>query len=723
MVMVVRSGRPYPLGATWDGAGVNFALFSAHATQVDLCLFDGPEAHHETARLPLPERTDLVWHGYLPGLRPGQLYGYRVHGPYDPAQGHRFNPAKVVLDPYAKAVGRVPRWSEAQCGYRVGHPEADLVPDDRDNAAIAPLAVVVDPTFEWGEEPAPRTPWHDTVIYELHVKGFTALHPEVPAALRGTYLGLASEPALDHLRRLGVTAVELMPVHQHADEPHLVRRGLTNYWGYNTLAYFAPDVRYAVSAAPLDVVREFKTMVRALHQAGLELILDVVFNHTAEGDHLGPTYCFRGIDNAVYYRLRPENPRFYEDFTGCGNTVDLRQPRVLQLVMDSLRYWVLEMHVDGFRFDLASALARGREAVDLTSAFFAAVQQDPVLARVKLIAEPWDAGPGGYLVGRFPPGWREWNGRFRDAARRVWRGETTAVPEFAFRLTGSRDLYEPAGRSPSASINYVTSHDGFTLHDLVSYNEKHNEANGEDNRDGEADNLSWNCGIEGPTADPAIEALRERQKRNFMATLLLSQGVPMISGGDELGRTQVGNNNAYCQDNETSWYPWALSPRAQAFVAFVCRLVELRRAYPHLRRRRFSRPRGDADVGSAALRWFDPDGRLLGDESTRLPPRPSFGLQLAGQALDEVDADGMPGRDDTLLLLFNTGAAPVRFTLPSPGLGRAWQRLLDTAAGDDLGVYREGDGYPLESRSVALLGSTRASRSEVEVAAAGAAAR
>ncbi len=682
---------------------MNFALFSAHATAVELCLFDRPDADRESARLPLTERTDLVWHGYVPGLRPGQLYGYRVHGPYDPASGHRFNPHKVLLDPYAKALGRLPRWSEIQCGYRVGHPDADLVPDDRDNAAIAPLAVVIDPAFSWEDDRPPRIPWHETIIYELHVKGFTALHPDVPAALRGTYLGLASEPALDHLKRLGVTAVELMPVHQHADQPPLVRRGLTNYWGYDTLAYFAPDLRYAVSTSPLDAVREFKTMVRTLHAAGLEVILDVVYNHTSEGDHLGPTYVFRGIDNAVYYRLRQDDRRFYEDFTGCGNTVDLGHPRVLQLVMDSLRYWVLEMHVDGFRFDLASALVRGREGVDLSSAFFAAIQQDPVLAGVKLIAEPWDARPDGYLVGRFPPGWREWNGRFRDAVRRFWRGEVEAVPEFAARVTGSRDLYEAGGRGPCASINYVTSHDGFTLQDLVSYNTKHNEANGEDNRDGESNNLSWNCGVEGPTDEPAIVALRERQKRNLIATLLLSQGVPMLSGGDELSRTQRGNNNAYCQDNETSWYLWTLDPQAEAFLAFVRRLVALRRAHPVLRRRHFDRPQARTGERAPALSWIGPDGALFGAEPHGVPPLAAIGLALTGDRLEDVGEDGVPVRDDTLLVLFNGSPTSVPFRLPSSGPGLTWRRLLDTATGDAAARYREGDVYELQSRSLAVL--------------------
>jgi glycogen operon protein len=539
-------GAPYPLGATWDGIGVNFAIFSEHATAVELCLFSGPDATAESGRMALPEQTDMVWHGYLPDVRPGQLYGYRVHGPYAPRAGHRFNPAKVLIGPYAKAVGRSVRRHDSLFGYRTGDPEQDLSIDTRDNAAYAPLAAVVDEAFTWGTDRPPRTPWHETLIYELHVRGFTALNRHVAEGLRGTYLGVASEPALEHLLKLGVTAVELMPVHHHSDEWHLVQRGLTNYWGYNTLSYFAPDTRYAASPTPLESVREFKMMVRALHAAGLEVILDVVYNHTAEGNHLGPTLSLRGIDNTSYYRLRPDDARFYEDFTGCGNTLNMRSPRVLQLIMDSLRYWVLEMHVDGFRFDLASALARELHEVDKLGAFFDIIHQDPVISQVKLIAEPWDLGEGGYQVGNFPVGWTEWNANYRDAVRRFWRGDGGVVSELATRLAGSSDLYGQSGRRPYASINFITAHDGFTLGDLVSYNEKHNEANGEDNRDGENNNLSWNCGVEGPTDNAAVRKLRWRQMRNLMTTLFTSLGVPMISGGDEMARTQRGNNNAYC---------------------------------------------------------------------------------------------------------------------------------------------------------------------------------
>ena len=554
-----RPGAPYPLGATWDGNGVNFALFSEHATKVELCLFESVEAMLESQRVQVTEQTDMVWHVYLPDVRPGQCYGYRVHGPYEPVNGHRFNPAKVLVDPYAKAVARPVRWDDAMFGYEVGNPAADLSYDERDNAAFTPLASVIDPVFDWQGVRPPATPWHRTVIYEAHVKGLTKLHPDVPPKLRGTYAGVAQPAVVEHLQRLGVTAVELMPVHQHADERLLVKRGMHNYWGYNTLCFFAPNLRYGSTPSAEQTVVEFKTMVRALHAAGIEVILDVVYNHTAEGDHLGPTLSMRGIDNAAYYRLSLQEPRYYVDFTGCGNTLNMRHPRVLQLLMDSLRYWAVDMHVDGFRFDLASALARGLYDMDKLSAFFDVIHQDPVVSQLKLIAEPWDVGPGGYQVGNFPVLWTEWNGRYRDSLRRFWRGDGGTVSDLATRLAGSADLYEQTGRRPYASINFVTCHDGFTLEDLVTYEQKHNEANGEENRDGSDENLNWDCGTEGPTDDPAIRALQARQKRNFITTLFLSQGAPMISGGDEVGRTQNGNNNAYCQDNEIAWTHWELS--------------------------------------------------------------------------------------------------------------------------------------------------------------------
>jgi glycogen operon protein len=701
--MKVRPGKPYPLGATWDGAGVNFALFSEHAARVELCLFDSPEATRESLRITLPEQTDMVWHGYLDGVLPGQLYGYRVHGPWDPAAGHRFNPAKIVLDPYAKAVGRALRWADELFGYTVGHPEADLHRDERDNAAFAPLAAVIDPAFTWGSDRAPRTPWHKTIIYEVHVKGFSRLHPEIPEPLRGTYSALCSEPAIRHFKELGVTAVELMPVHHHAYERHLAERGLSNYWGYNTLAFFAPDLRYAAAPWPGSSVREFKRMVRILHDAGLEVILDVVYNHTAEGNHLGPTLSLRGIDNRAYYRLVPGNERYYTDYTGCGNTLNMVHPRVLQLIMDSLRYWVLEMHVDGFRFDLASALARELHEVDKLGAFFDIIHQDPVLSQVKLIAEPWDLGEGGYQVGNFPVGWTEWNGKYRDTVRRFWRGDG-GVSKMATRLAGSSDLYEQSGRRPYASINFVTSHDGFTLQDLVSYNHKHNEANLEDNRDGENHNLSWNCGAEGPTEDRAIRALRERQKRNLMATLMLSVGVPMISGGDELSRTQRGNNNAYCQDNEISWYPWQLDEEGRDFLEFVKYVVRLRREQPVLQRRKFFQGRPIRGGQVKDIAWFLPGGREMEDSDWNDPAVRSLGVLLAGKELDEVDERGEPLEGDTLFLMMNAHAEPVAFILPAHEPGARWERLLDTADSDwDRRVLLRDHAYRLRGRSLALL--------------------
>ncbi len=696
--MSIRPGAPYPLGATWDGVGVNFALFSEHATKVELCLFDHPEARVESARFELPEQDDMVWHGYLPGVRPGQLYGYRVHGAYDPAAGMRFNPAKVVLDPYAKAVGRLVRWCDENFGYTIGDPREDLSFDERDNAASAPLARVVDAAFTWGEDRPPRTPWHDTVIYELHVKGFTELHSAVPQALRGTYAGLASAPAVRHLQELGVTAVELMPVHHHVVDRHLVDRGLSNYWGYNTLAFFAPEERYAPPHA--DTVREFKMLVRALHAAGIEVILDVVYNHTAEGNQLGPTLSLRGIDNAAYYRLEPD-PRYYLDFTGCGNTLNMRHPRVLQLLMDSLRYWVTEMHVDGFRFDLASALARELYDVDKLSAFFDVVHQDPVISQVKLIAEPWDLGAGGYQVGNFPVLWTEWNGRYRDTVRSFWRGDGGTVSELASRLAGSADLYEHSGRRPHASINFVTSHDGFSLEDLVSYDHKHNEANLDENRDGDDHNLSWNCGVEGPTDDPAVHELRARQKRNFMATLLVSQGVPMIRGGDELGHTQRGNNNAYCQDNELSWLHWDLDGEGEAFLAFVRRMIEIRRENPALRRRRFlhgQRIRG-GDIKD--ITWLAPSGAEMTEDDWNVGFARALGVRLG--AVPEP-AGGPPAPLNTLVLLFNANHEDLDFVLPPDGVGRRWELLVDTAGPRPVRRGQRGkQRYGLAARSVAIL--------------------
>ena len=701
--MKIRPGRPYPLGATWDGRGVNFALFSEHATAVDLCLFDSPEAGREAATYRLTEHTDQIWHGYLPAILPGQLYGYRVHGPYDPAQGHRFNPHKVLLDPYAKAIGRTIDWGDEMFGYRIGDPDRDLSFDDRDNAASALLAAVVDPAFTWGDDRHPRTPWHETVIYELHAKGFTELHHAVPEPLRGTYAGLASEPVIRHLRHLGVTAVELMPVHHHAYDRHLVDRGLSNYWGYNTSAFFAPNIRYAQTATPTGSVREFKMLVRNFHAAGLEVILDVVYNHTAEGSELGPTISFRGVDNAAYYRLSAEDPRYYVDYTGCGNTLNMRHPRVLQLIMDSLRYWVLEMRVDGFRFDLASALARELHAVDRLSAFFDIIHQDPVLSQVKLIAEPWDLGEGGYQVGNFPVGWAEWNGRYRDGVRRFWKGDSGMVSELATRLAGSSDLYGWSGRRPYASINFVTAHDGFTLRDLVSYNEKHNEANGEGNTDGESHNLSWNCGVEGPTDDPSVLATRERQQRNFLATMAISQGVPMLCGGDEMGRTQQGNNNAYCQDNELSWVHWDLSPAEQDLLAFTTYVLALRRAQPVLRRRRFFQGRAIRGHGVEDIVWYRPSGREMDDAAWSAPFTRSFGVWLSGTAIEEQDEDGEPITGDSLYVGLNAHHERVRFHLPKHRPAARWERILDTAQKEWGRRYLVPDNtYRIAARSLAI---------------------
>jgi isoamylase len=705
--MRIWPGSPYPLGATWDGEGVNFALFSENATAVELCLFERPDDARETHRIRIEECTDFVWHIYLPESRPGQLYGYRVHGLYEPEAGLRFNPAKVLIDPYAKAIAGNIDWSDALFGYRIGDPKADLSLDDRENAGSIPKCVVVDQAFTWGGDQLLRTPWDRTVIYEVHVHGFTARHPDVPKNLRGTYAGLATPEVIEHLQHVGVTAVELLPVHHFVRDKHLVDRGLTNYWGYNSIGFFAPDIRYAASPERAHHVWEFKTMVKALHNAGIEVILDVVYNHTGEGNHLGPTLSFRGIDNASYYRLVPDHPRFYQDYTGCGNTLNVRHPRVLQLIMDSLRYWVLEMHVDGFRFDLASTLARELHDVDRLSAFFDIIHQDPVLSQVKLIAEPWDLGEGGYQVGNFPAGWAEWNGRYRDAIRRYWKGDGGQVAELAYRLSGSSDLYEGGGRRPHASINFVTAHDGFTLNDLVSYNQKHNEANGEDNRDGTDDNLSWNCGVEGPTNKPSIAALRERQKRNMLATLLLSQGVPMLCSGDEIGRTQGGNNNAYCQDNEISWVDWTLSKPQQALLTFTKGLIALRQKHPVFRRRRFFQGRRIRGMEVKDLYWLRPDGKEMTDEDWAQGYVRCLGVRLAGDAMEEKDAKGRPLLDETFLVLLNAHHEPRPFTLPAHKRGVRWQPVFDTASYDTNGkpvtLFRGGDQYDLEARSLAVL--------------------
>ncbi len=701
--MKIWPGRSYPLGATWDGSGVNFAIFSEHATSVELCLFDSPDAKTEFARINLPEQTDLVWHGYVPDLKPGQLYGYRVYGPYDPTHGFRFNPNKVLLDPYSKAIGRDIRWSDAMFGYTIGDPKEDLSMDERDNVAFAPLAVVADPRFRWGNDMPPKTPWHKTVIYEMHVKGFTQTHPGVPKNLRGTYAGLASRAAIKHLKRLGVTAVELMPVHTRVNERHLVEKGLSNYWGYDTMSFFSPDMRFAAAKTPNGVVQEFKEMVRKLHAAGIEVILDVVYNHTGEGNHMGPTLSLRGIDNTSYYRTVPGSSRFYMDFTGCGNTLNMTCPRVLQLIMDSLRYWVQEMHVDGFRFDLASALARELHEVDKLGAFFDIIHQDPVISQVKLIAEPWDLGEGGYQVGNFPVLWTEWNGKYRDVMRRFWKGDGGVLSEFATRLCGSSDLYEHSGRRPYASINFITSHDGFTMHDLVSYNEKHNMANGWNNTDGESNNLSWNCGVEGPTNIEPIKQLREKQKRNFLATLLLSQGVPMIRSGDEIGKTQSGNNNAYNQDNEISWLDWNLSDDQEALLKFTQKVLKIWRKNPVLQRRHFFQGRAIFDTGASDILWLAPTGKEMTPGDWNSHTMRCLGVKFNGKMIDEVDERGHEIVGETLLLLLNAHHESVAFHLPELERREHWQELVHTSpAKKGKHRYRSKEKYMLEPRSMAL---------------------
>jgi glycogen operon protein len=693
-------GRPYPRGATWDGMGVNFALFSESAEHVELCLFD-PSGRDEVQRLSLREQTDQVFHGYLPQARPGLLYGYRVHGPYKPKEGHRFNGNKLLLDPYARNIVGNIRWHDTLFGYRIGHSQADLSFDRRDSAPYLPRCKVVESAFSWGDDRPPRVPWHETVIYELHVRGFTRQHPEVPPALRGTYAGLACTPVIDHIKRLGVTTVELMPVHSFLDDRHLVDRGQRNYWGYNTIGFFAPEHRYSASGK----ISEFKTMVRTLHEAGIEVILDVVYNHTAEGSEYGPTLCFRGLDNAAYYRLVPDNPRYYQDFTGCGNTLNMQHPRVLQLLMDSLRYWVTEMHVDGFRFDLASALARELHAVDRLSAFFDVLRQDPVLQQVKLIAEPWDLGSGGYQVGNFPVGWAEWNDKYRDTMRAYWKGEGGVIGEFAQRLTGSSDLYNRSSRRPYASINFIAAHDGLTLADVVSYNDKHNEANGEDNRDGHNHNLSWNCGVEGPSGDPAVRALRARQQRNFIATLLLSQGVPMLLAGDEVGRSQGGNNNAYCQDNETSWLDWTEGDDQRALLAFTRRMVALRAAHPVFHRRDFFQGRPLYGSAIRDIVWLQPDGSEMTEQAWGHDHARALAVFLSGDGLNEVDGRGRAVRDDSFVLLFNADANPVTFSLPADLRLGTGELLIDTstAAPPAKAHFDPATPHTLSGRALALI--------------------
>lgn len=695
----IRSGHPYPLGATWDSKGVNFALFSANATKVELCLFDAAGVR-EIARFVLPECTDEIWHGYLPDARPGTLYGYRVDGPYDPAHGHRFNAHKLLLDPYAKSLHGSFRWSDAHFGYRVESPRQDLSFDRRDNARGMPKCRVVDPAFTWGADRAPDHPWSETIIYETHLRGFTKLHPAVPEALKGTAAGMSVREVIDYLKALGITAVEFLPVHAFVSGRHLSERGLANYWGYDSIAFFAPEPRYLATGT----LAEFKTMVALFHDAGIEVVLDVVYNHTGEGNQLGPTLCFRGIDNASYYRLA-DDPRNYVDYTGTGNTLDLTHPRVLQLVMDSLRYWVTEMHVDGFRFDLCTTLGREAQTFDSGSGFLDAVRQDPVLSRVKMIAEPWDVGPDGYQLGNFGPGWSEWNDRYRDSARRFWRGDEGVLPELAARLAGSADLFDRHARRPSSSINFVTAHDGFTLADLVTYEHKHNEANGEDNRDGHNENYSVNYGAEGVNEDPAINALRRQHRRNLLATLLFSQGTPMVLAGDEFGRTQRGNNNAYCQDDDISWFDWNVPAEEQEFTTFVRRLIALRRDHPVIRWPRFLHGHHRSPEGVKDITWLSSAGTEMTQEQWQETWRRCVGLMLNGEAETPLDAGGAPLVCPVLILAINSSTDAEDFVLPAVPRGTGWSKLIDTAQDGELAkdLIPFGSAVRLDGRSVTLL--------------------
>jgi glycogen operon protein len=704
--MTIWPGLPYPLGATWDGDGTNFAIYSEHAEEVELCLFDSPTAGEPTACHRLRERTTHVWHGYLPGIAPGQFYGYRISGPYEPSKGQRFNPFKLLIDPYARALAGRVNYDHHPFAYPFDQPGEDLVMDDENDAAGVPKGVVVDSSYDWEGDTPPGIPWHRTVIYEAHVKGLTKLHPEVPEELRGTYQGVSHPAVIEHLRSLRVTAIELLPVHEIVDDLFLVKKGLKNYWGYNNINYFSPAGRYAKSRNYGVQVREFRDMVKTLHRAGIEVIMDVVYNHTVEGNHLGPTLSFKGIDNTVYYRLTRSDPRFYMDYTGTGNSLNTRHPQVLKLIMDSLRYWVLEMHVDGFRFDLASALARELHDVDRLHAFFDIIHQDPVLSRVKLIAEPWDVGEGGYQVGNFPVLWAEWNGKYRDTVRSYWRGDPGTVGELGYRLTGSSDLYESDGRRPHASINFVTAHDGFTLNDLVSYNEKHNEANGEGNRDGESHNRSYNFGAEGPTDDPEIKRQREKQKRNFLVTLLLSQGVPMICAGDEMGRTQGGNNNGYAQDNEISWIDWDLSDADRSLLDFARRVAALRMEHPVFHRRHFFQGRRIRGSELEDITWLRADGGEMTEEQWARGVTRCFGMRLGGDAMLEWDEKGERVRDMTFLLLFNSEAHDVDFTLPGAEPDVVWTMVLTTSDPNvQVGAsYHDGrTPLRLEARSVTVL--------------------
>jgi len=698
----IYPGKPYPLGANWDGEGVNFALYADNATSVTLCLFRNENDEAEENRIQVIERTHHVWHIYIQGIEPGQLYGYRVDGPYEPSQGHRYNASKLLIDPYAKAIAGTIDWSDALFGYEIGSTDEDLSFSQIDSAPYIPKCVVVSNEFNWEGDKQLMIPYHKSIIYETHVKGFTKLHPDIPEGIRGTYAGIAHPVTIQYLKDLGVTAIELMPVHHFISDRHLKERGLSNYWGYNTIGFFAPDVRYCSSQTVGDQVTEFKSMVKALHKANIEVILDVVYNHTGEGNHLGPTLSFRGIDNASYYRLT-DDKRYYMDYTGTGNTLNANLPNVLRLMMDSLRYWILDMHVDGFRFDLASTLARELHEVNRLSAFFDIIHQDPTISQVKLIAEPWDIGDGGYQVGKFPQDWAEWNGLYRDCIRDYWRGSESILGEFASRFTGSPDLYEGDYRKPTASINFITAHDGFTLHDLVSYNEKHNDANGENNQDGENHNRSWNCGYEGPTDDPLINELRQRQKRNFLTTLFLSQGVPMLVAGDEISRTQKGNNNAYCQDNEISWLDW--KDADQDLLEFTRQIIRLRKEHPTFSRRRWFQGQPIKGAGVHDIAWFLHDGTEMSEDHWNEDFAKSLGIFLYGKGLHSVGSKGEQITDDSFYIIFNAHYESLEFTLPSQKYGKRWTKVLDTATINikESDVYKPGDVITVIGRSVILL--------------------
>jgi isoamylase len=699
----VYPGEPYPLGATWDGEGVNFAVFAENAAGMDLCLFDTLDSKFEEERIQLTEVSHHVWHAYIPRLKPGQLYGYRAYGPYEPHNGLRYNPNKLLIDPYAKAISSPVAWNNALFGYIMAHPEEDLSFSDTDSAPFAPRSVVIDPNFDWEGDKPLKIPYHRTIIYETHIKGFTQTHPDIPEEIRGTYSAIAHPVTIDYLKSLGITAIELMPVHHFIVDKILKDKGLDNYWGYNTIGYFAPDIRYSKSGTTGGQVYEFKEMVKELHKAAIEVILDVVYNHTAEGNHLGPTLSFRGFDNSSYYRLT-DNKRYYMDYTGTGNTLNARMPAVLRLIMDSLRYWILDMHVDGFRFDLAATLARELHEVDRLSAFFDIIHQDPVISQVKLIAEPWDIGEGGYQVGKFPLGWAEWNGKYRDCIRDYWRGADSMLAEFAERFTGSSDLYKADYRRPTASINFVTAHDGFTLHDLVSYNEKHNEANGENNNDGESHNRSWNCGTEGATDNQEVISLRNKQKRNFLTTLMLSQGVPMLVSGDEISKTQRGNNNAYCQDNDISWLDWANADRE--LLSFTQQLIHFRKKHPNFRRRLWFRGVPIKGAGVEDIAWFLPEGREMTEENWSHDFAKSLAIFMNGDGIRTVNPRGERTVDNSFYLMFNAHYEGLDFKLPKRKYGGKWMKVIDTHENlftDDGQLFKYGETVHVNSRSVVLL--------------------